>query len=121
MPRLELPIVVRLSLQELARALGRPDGDRSLQRLGGLTVVLRSSSQLPVAPLPDLVSMLAGPLSLRALAGAFRPVEPAIFQQLKANPALAKRFVLDPAATLRELGGGEAAGSGVCEAADEQQ
>lgn len=122
MPRLELPIIVRLSLQELARALGRPDGDSSVQRLGGLTVILRSrTEQHSAPPAPDLVGTLAGPPSLLALAGVFRPVEPELFRRLKANPALAKRFVLDPAAALRELGGGDDAASGVGEVTDEQQ
>jgi hypothetical protein len=93
-----------------------------VQRLGGLTVVLRASTERPSAlPAPDLVGMLAGPPSILALAGAFRPVDPELFRRLKANPALAKRFVLDPAATLQELGRAEEAGSGVCEVADEQQ
>lgn len=122
MPRLELPIIVRLSLQELARALGRPDEDSSVQRLGGLTVLLRSRTERPSAlPAPDLIGTLAGPPALLALAGAFRPVEPELFQRLKANPELAKRFVLDPAAALQELRSGEGAGSGVGEVTDEQQ
>lgn len=122
MPRLELPIIVRLSLQELARALGRSAADSSVQRLGGLTVVLRASSARPTAqPAPDLVGMLAGPPSMLALAGAFRPVDPQLFRRLKANPALAKRFVLDPAATLQELRSTEEPCSGVGEVADEQQ
>jgi hypothetical protein len=122
MPRLELPIIVRLSLQELARALGRPDGDSSVQRLGGLTVVLRPCAEgCSPLPAPDLVGPLAGPPSLLALAGTFRPVEPALFRRLKADPALAKRFVLDPAAALQELGGGEGLGSEPRDATDEAQ
>ena len=125
MPRTELPIIVRLSQQELACALGRPDGDSSVRRLGGLTVVLRARTEPPsLMPVPDLLGTLAGPPSLLALAGVFRPVEPDVFRRLKGNPELAKRFVLDPAAALRELGelgGGAEAASGVGEVTDEQQ
>jgi hypothetical protein len=122
MPRTELPIIVRLSQQELASALGRSAGDSSVQRLGGLTVVLRARTERPpLAPVLDLIGTLAGPPSLLALAGVFRPVEPDVFRRLKDNPALAKRFVLDPAAALRELGGGDEAASGVGEVTDEQQ
>lgn len=105
MPRFEMPIVVRLSQQELADALRRPVGDLAVQRLGGLTVVLRPArehearSEVPA----DLVGALGSPTSLRALAGAFRPVEPALFRRLRACPALARRYVLEPVATLREL------------------
>jgi hypothetical protein len=113
MPRTELPIIVRLSQQELARALGRPTNDSSVQRLGGLTVVLLPRSDAAAGtPLPDLIGTLAGPPSLQALAGSFRPVEPALLRRLKTNPALAKRYVLDPVATLRELDGGEHGGDG---------
>lgn len=105
MPRYELPIVVRLSQQELAEALRRPIGDLAVQRLGGLTVVLRPARERdPRCEVPaDLVGALGSPTSLMALAGAFRPVEPAIFRQLRSCPALAKRYVLEPEATLKEL------------------
>ena len=105
MPRYELPIVVRLSQQELAQALRRPVGDLAVQRLGGLTVVLRparergSRGEGPA----DLVGALGAPTSLLALAGAFRSVEPALFRRLRSCPALAKRYVLEPEATLNEL------------------
>jgi hypothetical protein len=103
MPRYELPIVVRLSQQELAEALRRPIGDLAVQRLGGLTVVLRPARG-PRREVPaDLVGMLGSPASLMALAGAFRPVEPALFRVLRACRALAKRFVLDAEASLNEL------------------
>lgn len=105
MPRYEMPIVVRLSQQELAEALRRPAGDLAVQRLGGLTVVLRPARETgPRWEVPaDLVGALGSPTSLLALAGAFRPVEPALFRRLRACPALAKRYVLDPEATLTEL------------------
>ncbi|MEY4551576.1 MAG: hypothetical protein RL685_7771 [Pseudomonadota bacterium] len=62
MPRTELPIIVRLSQQELANALGRSAGDSSVQRLGGLTVVLRARTErLSPASAPDLIGTLAGP------------------------------------------------------------
>ena len=105
MPRHELPIVVRLSQQELADALRRPVGDVAVQRLGGLTVVLRPVRESgPRWEVPsDLIGALGSPTSLLALAGAFRPVEPALFSRLRACPALAKRYVLEPEATLSEL------------------
>ena len=108
MPRKELPIVVRLSQLELAQALGQPADDSSVQRMGGLTVVLRPIQPGPgpeptPAPL-DLVGAMGGPPALRALAGAFRPVELSLFRRLKANPALARRFVLEPSRALAELG-----------------
>jgi hypothetical protein len=79
-------------------------------------VVLRSQTERHSAlPVPDLVGTLAGPPSLLALAGVFRPVEPELFRRLKGNPALAKRFVLDPAATLQELGSEEGLPSGAGE------
>ena len=106
MPRHEMPIVVRLSQQELAQALRCPVGDVAVQRLGGLTVVLRpAAARGPSwAVQEDLVGALGGPTALLALAGAFRPIEPGLFRRLRACPALAKRFVLEPQATLRELG-----------------
>jgi hypothetical protein len=106
MPRYEMPIVVRLSQQELADTLRRPLQDVAVQRLGGLTVVLRPArEQLPSCEAPeDLVGALGGPTALLALAGAFRPVEPALFRRLRACPELAKRFVMNPADTLNELG-----------------
>jgi hypothetical protein len=102
-----MPIVVRLSQLELAEALGQPVDDSSVQRLGGLIVVLRPIQPGPgpehtPAPL-DLVGAMGGPPALRALAGAFRPVEQNLFRRLKANPALARRFVLNPASVLAEL------------------
>jgi hypothetical protein len=108
MPRKELPIVVRLSQLELAEALGQPADDSSVQRMGGLTVVLRPIQPGPgpeptPAPL-DLVGATGGPPALRALAGAFRPIEQSLFRRLKANPALARRFVLEPRRALAELG-----------------
>ena len=106
MPRYEMPIVVRLTQQELAEALRRPVGDRAVQRLGGLSVVLRpSEARTQTGEVPeDLVGALGGPTALLALAGAFRPVEPALFRRLRSCPKLAKRFVLEPEATLTELG-----------------
>ena len=108
MPHKELPIVVRLSQLELAQALGQPADDSSVQRMGGLTVVLRPIQPGPgpeptPAPL-DLVGAMGGPPALRALAGAFRPIEQSLFRRLKANPALARRFVLEPSRALAELG-----------------
>lgn len=108
MPRKELPIVVRLSQLELAEALGQPADDSSVQRMGGLTVVLRPIQAGPgpeptPAPL-DLIGAMGGPPALRALAGAFRPIEQSLFRRLKANPALARRFVLEPSRALAELG-----------------
>jgi len=112
MPRKELPIVVRLSQLELAQALGQSADDSSVQRLGGLTVVLRPIQPGPgpeptPAPL-DLVGAMGGPPALHALAGAFRPIEQSLFRRLKANPALARRFVLEPSRALAELGLGPA-------------
>jgi hypothetical protein len=108
MPRYEMPIVVRLSQQELADTLRRPLADVAVQRLGGLTVVLRPArEQLPSREAPeDRVGALGGPTALLALAGAFRPVAPAVLRRLRCCPALAKRFVLNPAGTLSELGFG---------------
>jgi hypothetical protein len=104
MPRIEMPILVRLSQRELAQLLGRSELDNGVQRLGGLTVVLRpSAAQRQGRVPPDLVGPLGAPTSLHALAGAFREVEPALFRRLKASPALAKRYVLEPAAALSEL------------------
>jgi hypothetical protein len=106
MPRYEMPVVVRLSVEELAEALRRPVADVAVQRLGGLTVVLRPNRERPPSyDVPeDLVGALGGPTTLLALAGAFRPVAPALFRRLRSCPALAKRFVLNPQATLSELG-----------------
>jgi len=105
MHRKEMPIVVRLSQTELAEALGQPD-DSSVQRLGGMTVVLRPVEvEREPEPAPiDLIGAIGGPPMLRALAAAFRTVEHNLFRRLKANPALARRFVLNPAGTLAELG-----------------
>jgi len=105
MQRKEMPIVVRLSRTELAQALGRPD-DSSVQQLGGLTVVLRpvEAEQEPEPAPTDLIGAIGGPPMLRALAAAFRTVEHSLFRRLKADPALARRFVLDPGSTLAELG-----------------
>jgi hypothetical protein len=101
-----MPIIVRLSREELAEALRRPVADLAVQRLGGLTVVLRPSRERHPSydMCDDLVGALGGPTTLSALAGAFRPVEPALFRRLRSCPALAKRFVLNPQATLSELG-----------------
>jgi len=115
MPQYEMPIVVRLSQQELAETLRRPVADVTVQRLGGLTVVLRPArEQLPRREATeDLVGALGSPTALLALAGAFRPVAPAVFRRLRRCPALAKRFVLNPADTLSELGlGPRLAGEG---------
>jgi hypothetical protein len=106
MPRKEMPIVVRLTQLELAQALGQPVDDSSVQRLGGLTVVLRpieAGSEHAAAPV-DLIGAMGGPPELRALAGAFRPIEQRLFRCLKADPALARRFVLNPGSALAELG-----------------
>ena len=101
----EMPIVVRLSQTELAEALGQPD-DSAVQQLGGMTVVLRpvEAEQEPEPAPTDLIGAIGGPPTLRALAAAFRTVEHSLFRRLKANPALARRFVLDPGSALAELG-----------------
>ncbi|HKO91282.1 MAG TPA: hypothetical protein VJU61_09030 [Polyangiaceae bacterium] len=101
----EMPIVVRLSQTELVQALG-PSDDSSVQRMGGLTVILRAIQVGPErATVPDdLIGAIGGPPALRTLAAAFRTVEQSLFRRLKADPALARRFVLDPGSALAELG-----------------
>jgi hypothetical protein len=101
----EMPVLVRFNKEEFAQALGRPVTDPDVQRLGGMNVVLRPIEQeTAVAAHADVAKLAGANAALKGLADTLRPVEEKLFQRLRSNPALAKRFVLDPRKTLDELG-----------------
>ena len=113
----EMPVVVRLSKEDFALASGRPVDDPNVQRIGNLTVVLQAIDQ-PAAPSvaphstgpaavathPTVAQTPGAADALKALEKLLKPVEETLFQRLRSNPALGKRFVLNPLATLEELG-----------------
>jgi hypothetical protein len=104
MPSYEMPVVVRMSKEELAAALGRPLSDPDVERLGGLNVVLHPiGDTAKVAAHPTLAAAPGAEAALMALAQTLKPIEEKLFQRLRSNPALAKRFLVNPAATLEEL------------------
>lgn len=100
----EMPVIVRLSKEELAAALGRAVDDEDVQRLGGLNVVLRPIAHTAeAASHPSVANVTGAADAMNDLANALQPVEEQLFQRLRSNPALAKRFLLNPLATLEEL------------------
>jgi hypothetical protein len=104
MPSYEMPVVVRMNKEELAAALGRPTSDPDVERLGGLNVVLHPiGDTAKVAAHPALAAAPGAGAALTALAQTLKPIEEKLFQRLRSNPALAKRFLVNPAATLDEL------------------
>ena len=110
----EMPVVVRFSKEEFARATGRPVDDPNVQRIGDLSVVLRAIGQ-PAAPAhttgaasvathPTVAQTPGAAEALQALETLLKPVEEKLFQRLRSNPGLGRRFVLNPLGTLEELG-----------------
>jgi hypothetical protein len=105
MPSYEMPVVVRMSREEVAASLGRAADDPEVQRLGGLNLVLHPMGDAErLAAHPTVAATPGAADEMRALAELLRPVEEQLFQRLRSNPALGKRFIADPAATLDELG-----------------
>lgn len=101
----EMPVVVRFSKEEFAVALDRPVSDPDVERIGGMNVVLQPIAQSPKFDENSAVAnALGASAALRGLQEALQPIEEELFQRLRSNPDLARRFVLDPAATLEELG-----------------
>ncbi len=103
----EMPVIVRLSKEELAHAMGRPVGDADVERLGGLNVVLhpiRSDQPINVALKTQMTLKAEHVDALQNLAATLKPLEEQLFQRLRSDPHAGKRFLTDPMAALEEFG-----------------
>lgn len=102
----EMPVMVRLSKEELAAALGRSPDDPELALVGGLNAVLHPISS------PHSTNLLGAMAAtdntahghLTELQARLKPIEEKLLQRLRSNPQTAKKFLLNPIPTLRELG-----------------
>jgi hypothetical protein len=99
----EMPVIVRLSKEDLAAATGRPVDDPDVQRIGGLNVVLQ-----PMGQSANLAAGMANAegagSALQGLQEALQPLEEELFQRLRSNPNLAREFLLNPIGSLEEWG-----------------
>ncbi len=103
----EMPVIVRLSKEELAHAMGRPVDDADVERLGGLNVVLhpiRSDQPINVALKTQMTLKAEHVDALQNLAATLKPLEEQLFQRLRSDPHAGKRFLTDPMAALEEFG-----------------
>jgi hypothetical protein len=102
----EMPVAVHLTKEELAKAAGRPADDPEIARLGGLNVVFHAmmSPQAKTAAAALAKVDASAHSSLSALSEQLKPLEAKLFQLLRSNPNTAKKFLLDPLATMEQLG-----------------
>jgi hypothetical protein len=103
--RFEMPVIARLTKEELAAAMGKPVDHPDVELLGGLTVVIHPSSS------PHLPSPEDADAALTGAAGAYAElreilsgVEGELFNHLRSSPAAAKAFLNDPTGTIAALG-----------------
>lgn len=101
----EMPVIARLSREELAAALGKPLDDPEVALLDGMTVVIHPIASPHVATVDSVQQALpqvSGELDevVRAVAG----IEEALFARIRSHPEAAKQFVLDPLRALEEFG-----------------
>jgi hypothetical protein len=100
----EMPVVARLSREELARALYKPVDHPDIALLGGLNVVIHpmDSPHVPSASaLADAMPHAANEIA--SAAEALGAIEEKLFERLR-NPNTARQFLLDPMGTLDRLG-----------------
>lgn len=101
----EMPVIARLSREELAQALDKPVDHPDVELLGGLNVVIHPMASPHVASVEKLsASMPAAGTQLSAVAKSVAGIEEALFERLRSNPNIAKQFLLAPLDTLESLG-----------------
>lgn len=101
----EMPVIARLSREELAAALGKPIDDPEVEFLGGMTVIVHPIESPHVASVYSVQqSMPEVSGELAEVAGAVAGIEEALFARIRSDPAAAKQFVLDPLGALESFG-----------------
>lgn len=101
----EMPVIARLTREELAASLGKPLDDPEIALLDGMTVVIHPADSHHVPTVGDVQAAMPEVSSeLAEVAEAVAGIEEALFARIRSNPAAAKRFVLDPLEALASFG-----------------
>lgn len=105
MANYEMPVIVRLTKDELARALNATTDHKDVALLGGLNVVFHPmASEHSLKAEAGLLAKSAATGAVNGLKAALQPIEAQLLQHLRSNANIGKQFLLNPVGTLEQLG-----------------